>query len=228
MDVHRFAVVGIVFPLLCLLGCREVSQPALDGTGPLFPVEQEDAWGYITRSGDLAIEPQFDRAYRFFEGRALVRENGAYGFIDTSGTFALPPTYAAAGPFSEGLAPVRPDSLWGFVDRNGTMVIAPQFAMTARGLVPDSDSTELNRSAQHAEAPRVAAPAAPPSYFSENYARVRRNGHWGYLDRRGNVAIPPQFAAAGDFRNGLARVRLRSGEVGYVTPTGVRVWPPTE
>ena len=228
MNVRRYAVLGIITPLLCLLGCREVSQPALDATGPLFPVEQEGAWGYITRTGDLAIEPQFDQAYRFFESRALVRENGKYGFIDTSGTFAISPTYAAAGPFSQGLAPVRPDSLWGFVDRSGTMVIAPQFAMTARGLVPNPDSTEGRRSAQRTGPPRIAAPATPPSYFSESYARVKQNGDWGYLDRRGNVAISPQFAAAGDFRNGLARVRLRNGEMGYVTPAGTRVWPPTE
>ncbi len=219
-------IVGIVL-VLCLAGCREVSQPALDGTGPLFPVEQQGEWGYITREGDLVIEPQFDRAYRFFEDRALVRQNDRFGFIDTSGTFVIPPSYAAAGPFSEGLAPVRPDSLWGFVDRSGTMVIRPQYAMAARNLArPDTahpDGTE-----PHAEPLLFAAPTAPPSYFSDRYARFRQNGHWGYLDRRGDVALAPQFDSASDFRNGLARVQLQNGEMAYVTPNGTRIWPPTE
>jgi hypothetical protein len=191
-------------------------------------VEQNDEWGYITRSGDLAIEPQFERAYRFFEGRALVRENGTYGFIDTSGAYAVPPSYAAAGPFSGGIAPVRPDSLWGFIDRSGTMVIAPQFAMAAHDLVSDSNFTEMVPFPQRAEPPRFVLPEAVPSYFSENYARVRQDGSWGFLDRRGTLAIPPQFSAAGSFRNGLARVQFRSGDIGYVTPDGTRIWPPRE
>lgn len=38
--------------------------------------------------------------------------------------------------------------------------------------------------------------------------------------------IPPRFAAARDFRAGLARVRLPDGRMGYVTPDGTVVWPP--
>ena len=128
MVLRHSTLLGIVVLLLSLAGCREVSQPALDASGPLFPIEQEDEWGYMTREGTPAIPPQFDRAYRFVDNRALVRQNGQYGFINTNGTAVIPPSYAAAGPFSEGLAPVRPDSLWGFIDRDGDVVIPPQFA----------------------------------------------------------------------------------------------------
>jgi hypothetical protein len=38
--------------------------------------------------------------------------------------------------------------------------------------------------------------------------------------------IPPRFARAGDFRDGLARVRFADGRTGYVTPDGMVVWPP--
>ncbi len=220
---------AVVVPILT--ACREVSQPALDAGGPpnvLVPVRQNGAWGYATGSGTLAIAPRFERAYRFVEGRALVRRDGRYGFIDTSGTAVIPPTYAAARPFSEGRAPVRPDSLWGFVDREGRMVIEPRFRWASRApgdslptVAPDAPAP-----ARDSAGLTLVPPVGPASYFSEDRARVRRDGRWGFIDRTGEPVIPPRFAQAWDFRDGLARVRFTDGRTGYVTPDGTVVWPP--
>lgn len=222
MFFRRLAIVGIAASMLCLGGCREVSQPAFDGVeGPLYPVEQDGEWGYITRAGSLAIEPQYNEAGPFVDGRALVRQDEGYGFIDARGQVVIPTRFAAARSFSNGLAPVRPDSLWGFIDRDGTMVIPPQFAL-------GRDTSNRVAPSQGPAGPLRLAPSAPapPSYFSANRARVERNREWGYIDRDGNVAVPPQFTEARAFRNGLARVRFADGEMGYVTPSGTPVWPP--
>ena len=40
--------------------------------------------------------------------------------------------------------------------------------------------------------------------FAGGLARVRLNGFWGYLDRRGHFAIPPRYLRAEDFSEGLA------------------------
>lgn len=49
------------------------------------------------------------------------------------------------------------------------------------------------------------------------------NGQTGYLDAKGNVAIPAQFEKisdeAGDFFDGLARVR-RNGRIAFIDATG--------
>lgn len=228
---RRATLLLLAVVLLIATACREVSQPALDaGEGPdvLVPVEQNGAWGYTTGSEPLAIAPRFERAYRFVEGRALIRQNGRYGFIDTSGTAVIPPTHAAARPFSEGLAPVRPDSLWGFVDREGRMVIEPRFRWAARAsadslptVTPDAPG-----SARASSGLTLVPPVGPTSYFSEGRARVRRDGRWGFVDRAGEPVIPPRFARAWDFRDGLARVRFSDGQTGYVTRDGRVVWPP--
>jgi hypothetical protein len=189
------------------------------------PVEQEGVWGYITGDGRLALEPRYERAYRFVNDRALVKRDGRYGFIDPNGTVVIPTTFAAAGPFSDGVAPVRPDSLWGFIDRTGTMVVAPRFrrasSPTTDRLPPDS----LSRSPADSTAP-VLVPSRSASYFSDNRARIRHNGRWGYVDRTGTTVIPPRFARAGRFRDGLARVQFIDGSTGYVRPDGTVVWPP--
>lgn len=119
---------------LVLVGsaCRDAPQPALDdkSTGPktLLPVEKTDQWGYATRYGRLIIEPQFEKAHRFVDNRALIRLEGKFGFIDTTGSVVISPTYTNARSFTEGFAPVRPDSLWGYVNRSGRLVIQPRFA----------------------------------------------------------------------------------------------------
>lgn len=213
--------------LLLVAACREVSQPALDTTGGseiLVPVEREGAWGYSTGNGRIAIEPTYERAYRFVNDRALVRRDGAYGFIDANGTLVIPATFAEAGPFSDGLAPVRPDSLWGFIDRTGTMVVEPQFHLSPSAL--DRGPAVDPLPAVDSIGPTLIPSPRPPSYFSENRARIRRDGQWGYVDRTGTTVIPPRFARAGAFRDGLARVEFVDGATGYVRPDGTVVWPP--
>jgi len=219
--------------VLAGVGCRDVSQPALDDRadpGPLFPVEQHDEWGYVTRTGSLAVEPQFDRAYRFVGNRALVRQNGRFGYVDPSGAIVVPPTFAAAHSFSDELAPVRPDSLWGFIDRTGTLVIPPQFQFAPPTPDGPSGASSLFPNAEDSVATPLPAfvPPTPsvPQYFSENRARIRTADGWGYLNREGIIVIAPRFAWAGDFFRGRARVHLDDGRIGYVRPDGGLVWPP--
>jgi len=227
--MSRSPWVKILLPAVATLvfvsACRDVSQPALNGTEAadvLVPVEREGVWGYAAGDGRLAIEPQYERAHRFVNGRALVRQDGAYGFINPNGRVVIPSTFAAAGPFSEGLAPVRPDSLWGFVDRTGTMVVAPRFRLPPSA-APPFDT--LSFSAIDSTAPAL-VPSRSRTYFSENRARIRREGRWGYVDRRGRTVVSPRFAHAGRFRDGLARVQFVDGSTGYVRPDGTVVWPP--
>lgn len=49
--------------------------------------------------------------------------------------------------------------------------------------------------------------------------QIRRDDKWGFMDRAGKVAIPPQFDDERDFFNGLAAV-LVGGKWGYVDEKG--------
>jgi len=71
--------------------------------------------------------------------------------------------------------------------------------------------------------------------FSEGLAAVRigdnRTGRWGYIDKKGEMAIEPRFGRPIDsFTRGLALVRVRHGawaKEGYIDKTGKYVWKPT-
>lgn len=49
---------------------HSLAQNAWEG---LLPIQQGGKWGYINRSGEVVIKPQFDSAEPFAEGLALVR-----------------------------------------------------------------------------------------------------------------------------------------------------------
>jgi hypothetical protein len=195
-----------------------VSLPS-DGLTPVKSVDGR--WGYIDKSQNYVIKPQFARAKRFSDGLAPAALDKKFGYIEATGRFAIEPQFVFAEPFSEGLALVFPD--WGinllghaegytlfvragYIDRTGKMVIKPRFVENARS-------------------------------FSEGVAAFQAGinytyGHskWGYLDKRGNWAIQPQFDTAADFSENLAAVSLRGqgrdrDQWGYIDKVGKFVIP---
>ena len=65
----------------------------------LVPILSGKSYGYINLEGVYMINPQFDEAGEFFDGRALVRKGNLYGYIDEKGTYVIPPKYVSATPF---------------------------------------------------------------------------------------------------------------------------------
>ena len=73
-------------------------------SSPLYPVTVNGKYGYINKSAQLKIQPQFDRAEQFAEGYAPVQIGNNWGYIDRTGRLTIPPQFHMADPFSDGLA----------------------------------------------------------------------------------------------------------------------------
>jgi hypothetical protein len=93
----------------------------------LYPVDVGGRWGFVNKSGETMVNPQFERAKPFSEGLAGVRTGGRWGFIGENGKFSVNPQFDAVGNFVEGLAPVRLGKRWGFINPAGKFAINPQF-----------------------------------------------------------------------------------------------------
>lgn len=165
----------------------------------LLAAAQDGKYGFINRSGEWEIPPQYDYAESFSEGRAVVRINGKYGYIDLQGNIAISPCYTWARPFSEGKAAVQLnndiDLEMAFIDQNGKI------------LFPGGHFGEIIFS----------DPANEPYIFREGFCLIYDAG-WTYLDKEGQVIWsdwpPPldttqlngKLYEATSFHNGLAHV----------------------
>lgn len=203
-------------------------------------------WGYVDKSFNFVIHPQFDWAEEFSEGRAVVKIGHKWGFIDKLGKVVIQTKYDLVWRFSDGLARVRYDTpdgtmmtvegeqtayqyRYGFVDHDGNELIPPQFSHATYFSEGFALASPLN-SELLGIIDKKGNFVRPPEYeqgneFREGLAAVMVNGKWGYVDTNGAWVIRPQFSHAESFRNGLARVAWKDAvEYGYVNKRGEAVW----
>jgi hypothetical protein len=81
------------------------------------------AYGYIDKTRNFIIQPQFDYAGTFSEGLAPVKTEGKWAYIDKTRNFIIQPQFDYAGTFSEGLAPVKTKGKWAYIDKIGNVII---------------------------------------------------------------------------------------------------------
>jgi hypothetical protein len=160
-------------------------------TGSLYPAKKNGEWGYVGPKGRWQIEPRFNYAKPFFEGRAVVNvvppttfddDESRWGIINSAGEYVVEPRYASTstgaapgsplGHYSQGLLPVdlsqtfasykHPDRVNIFYfDRSGNKVLAGKFEKVGQ--------------------------------FSDDLAPIVRDEKVGYIDKQGKIVIRPQF-----------------------------------
>lgn len=163
----------------------------------LIPVRSGQDFQYVDDQGKIIINPQFSAASLFRDGLALVRTSGnspKWGYIDRKGSYVINANYKEATVFEDGLAFVVSENAAPVaIDKSG----AEQFSL------------------QMAEAVRA---------FHEGMAAFAMQGdegpRWGFVNKKGETVVNPQFAAARDFVGGLAAVANTSGKWGYIDPKG--------
>ncbi|MEO5923607.1 MAG: WG repeat-containing protein [Bryobacteraceae bacterium] len=172
-----------------------------EGLAPASP--KLDTWGFMDRSGQLAIPPQFVSVGGFSDGLARVdvsREENATGFVDKQGVLVMKPTLRNARDFHEGRAAAILEGPCRLM--NGGSCAPPEYLPTKRGV--DCRWAFIDKTGQPISTLRF----DEAKDFSEGLAPVRIGKLWGYVDLSGQLAISPQFEAAEPFSEGLAAVRM--------------------
>src|ERR1051326_9062601 len=182
----------------CVFWSLFICIPIAAQSTALIPIQQNDRWGYIDRSGKIVIEPRFESAGEFSEGLAVASLEERSGFIDTSGKIVIEPKYPVARPFSEGLArvqvsgePYSYEGQWGFIDRTGQMVIAARFG-------------------------KLEGVSEEAYDFHDGLAMIQSGGLTGFIDKKGNTVIRAHFQYAYPFNEGLACASEGREKWGYI------------
>jgi hypothetical protein len=185
----------------------EVRDRCPDGKG--WPTDH--LWGYIDKTGAMAIEPREFASSEFHEGLAPAFQGG---FIDRHGNQAIGGKFSNTTGFSGGIAAVQVDfKTWGYIDKHGGWLALPTYdeagpIVESRGLVRLGGRYGYVDASGSLAIPAQFEHALP---FSEGLAAVCRDGKWGYIDASGNAVIPFRFLAAQSFEDGFATVVLVSG-----------------
>ena len=186
--------------------------------GPAAAQSSQAAWlesrwspiGVLSTPGVTVIQSQFDNAFPFSEGLAVVVKDGRWGYLDKTGRLAIPPRFDSAKAFSEGLGRVLFNEKWGYVNYRGKLAIPHRFA----GLtIFRKGSRQWKWMGNMVSSTSPARLSSPRQYhlarqFSEGLAVVYPDRDvCGFIDRLGKMVIPPHFPYAGNFKEGLAPVR---------------------
>ena len=211
---------------------RMLSAPEYDNVQPFncgyALVRKYDRWGAIDHSGRYVLPTMFENMTTFFgdtlcfagspegmalydkrmkplteevytwtgglsDGRISVKRGDKYGFLDCRGHEVIPCIYDLVSPFSLGRAMVQQGSRYGIIDTMGRFVLPLEYDYT--------------------------------SYIGDRYiyhdslALVEKDGHVGFVDLDGNLAIPMYFEQAYHFSEGLACAKY-NGMWGYIDTHG--------
>jgi WG containing repeat len=100
----------------------------------LIAAKSGGKWGYLNLNETFAIQPRYDDAWPFYDGKAVVSENNTFGVIDTKGGWIVQPIKGQAlGEISnKRIVCSNEQGRWGAIDLKGKNVVPFSFdAMSA-------------------------------------------------------------------------------------------------
>lgn len=163
-------------------------------------VKFDGKWGCINKTGLIVIPFKYNYMLKFQEGLALIKDGGKYGYIDKTGHTVIRCIYKDAFNFSDGLARIADvdddddDKIYGYIDKTGHQVIPCKYYLG-----------DLNGDFHEGLAKKVIREDEEDSY--------------GFIDKTGQIVIPYKYDYAGDFSEGLAKVKV-NGRWGYINTVG--------
>lgn len=210
----------------------------------LAAVRIEQKWGFINKTGQLAIKTKYDQVHPFKEGAAAVKIGNNWGFIDHENVIKIPAQYERADDFHDGLAHVWSGERDYYIDHSGRVAIhladRNHRMSFSEALAPFESENQLWGFIDTKGKTSISAVFDRVEPFSNGLACVctgAKHSHhggfsgtdfsaakYGYVDRTGSFAILPKFDYADSFSCERAAVRVQD-KYGFIDKQGNMVIP---
>lgn len=133
-------------------------------------VENKDSkYGYIDLDCKLIIDPIFDFARDFENGRAVVgfevNYHRKFGLINKKGEFILEPLYDDVRIGTSKISIIKTDNKYGLIDEKGDIIVQPIYDYIDNFIEADQN----------------------------NFAKVKVDGKYGLINKSGDVIIEPVY-----------------------------------
>lgn len=197
--------------------------------GGLVRIDQGGRCGYADAAGKVIVTPRYRACGDFSEGLAPVRDDRGWGYVAETGDAVIAPQFAAADAFSEGRAFVELDAeTKAVIDSTGKVLFRGAYydhGSFHSGLAPVFTPEEFECWTDASAGKREILNAEERKHCPPGHLGASTRGTWIYIDAAGSIAIPASFQEAGDFHEGLARVRTKDG-VEFIDPSGKTAFRP--
>ncbi len=189
--------------------------------------------GYADLEGKVVISPQYLSGGDFCEERAAVQTaKDEWAIIGLNGEYILDHLTARPSDYNSGVVAAKQNGMVACFDAEGNLLPnrLPEMMDAGDGLVwmpvggawclADAEGNMLSEPIQ-LDYPAFADDAVD---FSNDLQPVGDGlGHWGYMNRQGEITIACQYGSAEQFRDGLALVE-KNGKLQYIDHEGNVVW----
>lgn len=225
--------------------CKDGKWGAIDQTGELivpckwtmlfvhedggFIVNDDGHEGALAADGTVVIPcGQYDSVGTVIDGVRLVRQGDKWGICSEDGTLMVDCQWENPGYFHNGLAYVSDLSGWcfGYVNEQGEMVIPCEYRQADDFVNGSAVVRGLDGSYQLIDTSGSALCAEPwdemEIYTANDLIMVRKGDRYGFINRKGEVAIPLIYDRAQAFGDGLALVKLGE-DTFWIDETGAKV-----
>ena len=177
-----------------------------------FTYSKSKQIGVMNRKGEVLIEPTSLQLNRFTNGVSVfsvdtvINEKRTYllGLIDTNGVIRIQPLYKRLTPVN-GEITIFYDgerSVYGLINKNGQIVYE-----TSETIVDYTDNLIVIE-------------------YEITNEKGKKIEKLGLIDTDGHTIVRPKFEDIYHFENGLAKVELKNGKVGYINHKGEYVIRP--
>lgn len=182
---------------------------------------------YIDTSGAIIIDKAFDDASSFQNGTAAVMIDSLWGVIDKSGEFIIEPKYLRIWNNSNGFFRIFDGKNYSFINNREINIFKQSFE-TANDFSEGFAAVKFgefdygfidtlgNIAFRFDKCNGI-------GNFNNGLARVQIDNKWGYINRRGEFFIKPQYDYAIDFRDGFAIV-WQDDKVYVMNTDGKHIW----